>query len=460
MSLLKNTVFINSLLVDLRESKVCCMIYKTPSTPVGYADDLAAACNSKPKMDRAMEIVYAHGRTWRYDFNARKSGVLCFGETNKEHIENSKNRTFRLGPEKVKEKTNYDHVGVNVSIFSGDECGISERLSKARRTLNALTGLGIRRCGLTVATCSILFWSVVMPVALYGCELWSMTGEHYQLLESFQNYACKKIQRFHPRVPNACSLHSLEWISLSRLVQLRKLLFVRSILVMEHDNVIRVVFIERYKAIKRHENPGELYAESIVSDLIDTVNILSLGGEVDNMVERNQMYPKSIWKKMVWDKAWAIENMSWRIEYRLRKSLDLVSAINPSPEYISMCEAMSRLVCHASLLKMDDVRLKKLTMFSRCCPLCELSAPDDVKHLVLQCPSSEKRRRDMFSDFEQRAISLEARINENSEEILPILLGKCMIDYTFEQMEELWIVAGTYIHGMYRENLVLKRGIG
>ena len=100
--------------------------------------------------------------------------------------------SFRLGHEKVKERTNYDHVGVNVSIFAGDKCGISERLSKARRSLNALTGLGIRRCGLTVGTCSILFWSIVVPIALYGCELWFMSGEYSRLLESFQDYASKK----------------------------------------------------------------------------------------------------------------------------------------------------------------------------------------------------------------------------------------------------------------------------
>ena len=60
MSLLNYTVFINSLLVDLKKSKACSMIFKTPSIPVGYADDLAAACNCKLKMDRVMEIV-----SWR-----------------------------------------------------------------------------------------------------------------------------------------------------------------------------------------------------------------------------------------------------------------------------------------------------------------------------------------------------------------------------------------------------------
>ena len=154
-------------------------------------------------------------------------------------LKNARIEFFWLGPDKVKEKTIYDHVDVNVS---GDEYGINERLSKTRRTLYTLAGLGIRRCGLTVATCSVIFWSVLVPVALYGCKLWSMTGEHTLLMKSFQNYARKNIQRFHPRVPNARILHSLGWNILDRLVHVKKLLFIRSILAMDHNDVIKVVY--------------------------------------------------------------------------------------------------------------------------------------------------------------------------------------------------------------------------
>ena len=63
MSLLKYTVFINSLLEQLKNSHLCCNFFSTPSMPVGYADDLAVACLNKIKMDPAMEVVYAHGRT-------------------------------------------------------------------------------------------------------------------------------------------------------------------------------------------------------------------------------------------------------------------------------------------------------------------------------------------------------------------------------------------------------------
>ena len=85
MSLMKYAIFINSLLVDLKKSGLCCKIYRTPSTPLGYADDVATCCLSKQRLDKAMALVHAHGCTWRYDLNAKKSGVLVYGESIKEH---------------------------------------------------------------------------------------------------------------------------------------------------------------------------------------------------------------------------------------------------------------------------------------------------------------------------------------------------------------------------------------
>ena len=55
-SLIKYTIFINSLLTELKESGLCCKIYRTPSTPLGYADDLAAYCTSKQKLDSSKGI--------------------------------------------------------------------------------------------------------------------------------------------------------------------------------------------------------------------------------------------------------------------------------------------------------------------------------------------------------------------------------------------------------------------
>ena len=154
MSLMKYTIFINSLLINLRNEGICCKIFATPSTPLGYANEIATACITKSKLDRAMEIVYNYGCTWHYDLNAKKSGILVLGESRTEHERNSKDRILKLGPSRVKEKKSNDHVGIRNSIFYNDYSGVEERISKGRRAFNAIAGIGIRKGGLNV-----VFWS-------------------------------------------------------------------------------------------------------------------------------------------------------------------------------------------------------------------------------------------------------------------------------------------------------------
>ena len=59
LSLIKYLAFINSLLVNLENSNLCCAIYGISVSPLGYAD-------------RVLQIVYDHSCTWRYKFNPKK----------------------------------------------------------------------------------------------------------------------------------------------------------------------------------------------------------------------------------------------------------------------------------------------------------------------------------------------------------------------------------------------------
>ena len=211
---MKYAIFINALLTDLKKSGLCCKLYRIPSTPLGYADDVATCCLSKQRLDKTMDLVYAHGCTWRYELNAKKSGVLVYGESLKEHERNSVDRVFKLGPSRVNERVNYDHVGVRNSIFENDISGIKERISKGRRAFNSVAGIGIRKGGITMATCNVIFWSIVVPTTIYGCELWILDDNSLSLIEEFQNYIGKRVQRFHPKIPNVCSYYGLGWMRL------------------------------------------------------------------------------------------------------------------------------------------------------------------------------------------------------------------------------------------------------
>ena len=127
LSLVKYLVFIDELLVKLEKSNLCCKIDHVPSSPAGYADDLATATISKTRTDRVHDMVCEYGKKWRFRFNASKSAVLVFGEDKKTNMNNSKYRAFRLGSDGVKEKVTYDHVGVKMRIFSDNVTRVEEK---------------------------------------------------------------------------------------------------------------------------------------------------------------------------------------------------------------------------------------------------------------------------------------------------------------------------------------------
>ena len=64
-----------------------------------------------------------------------------------------------------------------------------------------------------------------------------------------------------------------------------------------------------------------------------------------------------------------------------------------------MCETMAKLVSHASRLKGDDIRLKGLVPSHKACSECDLYLKEDLFHMVMQCPSFERTRCEMYNEL-------------------------------------------------------------
>ena len=135
-----------------------------------------------------------------------------------------------------------------------------------------------------MATCYIIFWSIVVPVALYGCEVWHL-NDSLRELEEFQTYTCKRIQRFHPRVPNASSLYSLGWMRLERYIQIKKFMFVRSILTMKDEEVAKTIFVERANCFFLNQDSESMAEWSVIHDILKVANLFGFVTIIRNMVE-------------------------------------------------------------------------------------------------------------------------------------------------------------------------------
>ena len=118
-----------------------------------------------------------------------------------------------------------------------------------------------------------------------------------------------------------------------------------------------------------------------------------------------------------------------------------------------MCEVMARLVCHTSLLKNDDPRYKGGSNSMKNCTRCDLSIPESVKHLVMQCPDNEGAKEFMFEEIQKADNSFARRGAESADQVFLWLLGKHIEGVDRDVMSNIWIIAGHHISRMYNNRI-------
>ena len=401
LSLMKYTAFIDSLLRELEASNLCSSIYRIPSSPVGYADDLAACTLNKRKMDLAMELVYKHSCVWRYCFNPGKSAVLVYGESPRERELGSRYREFKLGKGKVHEKLHYDHVGIKSCLMGYTDTRTLEKVEKGTKVLNMATNMGVMRGGLNLYTCCMIYWSVVFPTLSFGSEIWVLKAKDVELLRGFQRYAARRLQRLHARSINSTSIACLGWLDIIRAIKGKQLIFIRTIACLDVFVPIRRIFVERLGEF--HAGNGNQF-DSPILQLLETAVKFDVLEYVQTMFNGN-IISKAMWKRIIWEKMWVTEKQGWNEKVRDDKHFDLISKAVDGPGYsiwwsiadhdqskMKQCETMVKLITHTSLLKGDDGRLKREPFGSRMCILCNLCSLEDTNHMIMQCPVHENLR--------------------------------------------------------------------
>ena len=229
--------------------------------------------------------MYEYSRKWIFDFNAGKSAIMVYGEKGRDNTRNASNRVFKLGKGRIKERDEFNHVGVKACLNPEGNSRVEEKISKGRRTLNATAGLGIRRNGPNMATCNLIFWVIVMPIITFGSEIWLLTDGDIDKLQAFQRYAGRRIQRFPQRSPSSSSYYGLGWVRMETYIYVKKLIFLLTMIIMENTHRVKMVLKARLEVYLNDREAGKrnMYS-SPMFDLFNTCQKFGVLNEVIGMI--------------------------------------------------------------------------------------------------------------------------------------------------------------------------------
>ena len=314
------------------------------------------------------------------------------------------------------------------------------------------TNVGIRKGGLNLSTCNIIFWTVVVPTLIFGCETWVLKNKDCQMLSAFQRYAARRLQRLHARCLNITSIFCLGWMDIVLFIKAKKIIFVRTILSMNECMLIRRVFLERLNSF--NEN-CENKMDSPIVQILKYCHDFGLMAEITQMANGHHI-EKGTWKKKVWKKAWEKEKAGWEECMHDNVKLDLLALVASAPIYavwweladkdqklMKRCELMVRLLCHSSGLKGDDNKLSKASFSDGCCTMCQLASIETARHMIMECPAHEESRVNMYNALARLMEGLENRCT------FATIMGKPLEGWEVADMKPIWQISCSHISKMY-----------
>ena len=294
------TLFVSDLLRQLEESKMGCWNY------VGcpcYADDLALVAIYPETLQKMINIVDSYARKWRYSFNCSKSVALVIGRKFGNDLK------FNLADEALETVSEAVHLGVPLSSKHRLSGALEAKISKGRRSVRAMCGFNSSQSIPMPTVLGRLYWSVIVPSLLFGCEVTVMLDGDRDKLDVFHRSVARRIQGLSEKTPNVMCMTQLGWLSLSATIDIKCLMFLRTLFMGATPSICHSISISRLTQI-----PYGLVNMTSISPMVQLYSVCAKYGllnHVNYWLDGGRVISKHSWKEIVY-KPCILGNIHYR----------------------------------------------------------------------------------------------------------------------------------------------------
>ena len=225
-----------------------------------FADDIALISSTWSHMQR---------KTSRLERNAVYVGLkMSVKKTEVMRINARRQDSIKISGSEIEDTDEFTYLGSTMTKDGGAEADIRKRLSKARSSFNIL-GKVLKSESYSGKTKLRLFKSNVIPVLLYGAELWRVTGTDDLRLDRFHRVCLKKIMKI--RWPMKSSNEELYRLTstkpVSETIRERRWRYIGHILRREPSSHVRVALTWKPEGRRKKGRPKETWRRMVEREM-------------------------------------------------------------------------------------------------------------------------------------------------------------------------------------------------
>ena len=246
-----------------------------------FADDIALISSTWSHMQR---------KTSRLERNAVYVGLkMSVKKTKVMRINARRQDSIKISGSEIEDTDEFTYLGSTVTKDGGAEADIRKRLSKARNFFNIL-GKVLTSESYSRKTKFRLFQSNVIPVLLYGAELWRMTSTDELRLDRFHRVCLKKIMK----ISNEELYRLTSTKPVSETIRERRWRYIGHILRREPRSHVRVALILKPEGRRKKGRPKETWKRTVEREM-KTRFVWNGWKEAHQVAQDREMWRQTCW---------------------------------------------------------------------------------------------------------------------------------------------------------------------
>lgn len=355
-----------------------------------YADDTVLLAENKFDLQNGLNAMNEYCNIWGLQVNEAKTKIVIFSS----HKINKETFIFKYNNRDLEIVDEFSYLGVLFN-YNGRFCKAKKRIiEQARKAMFSIVKKA-RKLNLPISIQLHLFNSMVVPILLYGSEVWGI--ENLQIMEQFQLRFCKLILNLKASTPNCMIYGETGLLPLELQIKTRILNFWAKLINSKDEKICNVL----YRTV-HYLHVNNVVASPWVSFVSNIFNELGLTYYFESQQVINLTHFKNVVKCRLKDhflQNWqaTVADSHKCLVYRIyKKNLSFEKYLDILPTNLGKLLCKYRTTNH--LLPIEKGRHLNIDRNHRKCQKCTKQSLGDEFHYLFECKFFKDSRKKFVDD--------------------------------------------------------------